>query len=199
MTAPPTSLDRQSLRLDMRRRRQALSEGERNQAAHRLGEHLVGLPEFRQARLIAAYLGVRGEIDLAPTIDAAWNDGKTVCIPLIEGESMRFFEYARDTRLRPGPFGIRQPDPDTEVAVDATALDLVLVPLVAFDPAGNRLGMGGGYYDRQFAFRRATPDGRPRLAGVAHAFQQVPALPAAAWDVPLDLVATDQTVIRPGA
>lgn len=93
-------------------------------------------------------------------------------------------------------FGILEPAA-IGAPMPAKQFDVVLVPLVAFDRAGNRLGMGAGFYDRAMAFRLNNPKTlRPLLVGLAHHFQEVNSLNAQAWDVPLDVILTDRELIR---
>ena len=106
---------------------------------------------------------------------------------------MRFQRLTRTQRWQKNRFGIREPVDQKQHQVPAWRLSLVLMPLVGFDPQGNRLGMGGGFYDRTFAYRtrRKTWPG-PTLLGVAHHCQKVSALPVASWDIPLDAIITDE-------
>lgn len=182
--------ERKSIRRLMRERRRQLTVPEQRNAALRLRNRLLALSRFRHARNIAAYHAVDSEISLDPVIETAWSLGIAVYMPCLRGMRMEFRRYAPDTLLINNRFGI--PEPRAGARINARFLDLVLTPLLAFDPEGARLGTGGGYYDRTFAFlqhRRSWK--RPSLFGVAHAFQQVPQLPVEAWDVPLHGVITD--------
>jgi 5-formyltetrahydrofolate cyclo-ligase len=147
---------------------------------------------FRRAHRLAGYLPKGGEVDLKPLLDRAWHSGKHCYLPAIERRRLRFLPYAPHTPLRKNRFAIAEPvaPPGAQRAPDA--IDLVILPLVAFDPRGIRLGMGGGYYDRTFAFlHRRRRWRRPLLIGAAFAFQRVPALEPNPWDVPLHGVATE--------
>ncbi|MCP1363185.1 5-formyltetrahydrofolate cyclo-ligase, partial [Halomonas sp. BBD45] len=111
-----------------------------------------------------------------------------------------FVHYHADTPMVANRFGIREPHTRHGAhrarQLPPWALDLVLLPLVGFDDDGNRMGMGGGFYDRSFAFVRYRRP-RPRLIGVAHDCQRVERLPVASWDVPLDAIVSDARVVRP--
>src|SRR5690606_29128219 len=115
---------------------------------------------------------------------------KRIALPVVSGGGvMQFHRYRRATPLIENRFGICEPAPGA-ARVAPLAVDLLLVPLVAFDDAGVRLGMGAGYYDRYLG--RIPPAMRPRLVGLAHEIQRSPdPLPAAAWDVPLQGVLTE--------
>lgn len=134
-------------------------------------------------------------MDLSPLISRLWSMGKRTYLPGLHGQELWFLPYTRYTPLCRNRFGIPEPDAPPRSRCLRQALDLVLMPLVAFDESGNRLGMGGGYYDRTFAYllnRRRWR--RPMLLGVAYEFQCVESLPTRHWDVPLDGVVTDKRV-----
>lgn len=185
-----------TLRLRNRQRRSQLDETQRQQAASRLFDALCQLDEYHQASHIAAYWSVNGEIDLSPLIDHALQHNKHIYLPVLDTVSLRFAPYDKDTPLRINRFKLPEPDVSDAVMRQPSALDLVLVPLTVFDPACNRIGMGGGYYDRSFEFRRTSDATRPILVGVAHALQRVDQLQPEPWDVQLDAVVTDEHIYR---
>jgi 5-formyltetrahydrofolate cyclo-ligase len=183
--------DRKALRRALRQRRRDLSRPRRIAAAKRVAAVLARRPEFVSADNVAVYLAADGEIDTQRTIEWAWAAGKRVYLPVLQaGNRLRFAEYRRGAHLRRNRFGI--PEPVVKRFRAAKCLDLVLMPLVGFDAAGGRLGMGGGFYDRTFAFLREQAKRRPALVGLAFGFQQVGALPVEPWDVPMAGVATDR-------
>lgn len=190
--SPPGPLpDRKALRRALRQRRRDLSRPRRVAAAKRLAALLVRRPEFVSADNVAVYLAADGEIDTQWVILQAWAAGKRVYLPVLQaGNRLRFAEYRRGARLLRNRFGI--PEPVVKRFRAAKCLDLVLMPLVGFDAAGGRLGMGGGFYDRTFAFLREEARRRPALVGLAFDFQQVASLPVEPWDVPMAGVATDR-------
>ena len=122
--------------------------------------------------------------------------GKACYLPVITpGKSLWFAPYEDGDPLAPNRFGIPEPARAGIKLVSARVLDLILTPLVAFDDQGHRLGMGSGFYDRTLSFLRHRRVWRkPRLLGVAHELQHLSALQAAPWDVPLDGVATDESL-----
>ena len=140
------------------------------------------------------YLPNDGEIDLWPLIHKAWKLGKNVYLPALHKpglERMVFVKYEQHSHLIRNRFGIPEPQYSRRKVIAHHSLDLVLMPLVAFDQKGNRLGMGGGYYDRTFAYLNTrTRWNKPKLVGTAYDFQEVDSLPSDPWDVPLDGIVT---------
>jgi 5-formyltetrahydrofolate cyclo-ligase len=109
---------------------------------------------------------------------------------------LRFAEYADGTALASNRFGIPEPDVPATAMHPARAMDVILLPLLAFDRQGHRLGTGGGWYDRSLAFLRTLDrPATPLLVGIGYAFQETASLPTAEWDVDLDYIATDAELI----
>ncbi|HEY5789179.1 MAG TPA: 5-formyltetrahydrofolate cyclo-ligase [Gammaproteobacteria bacterium] len=194
-TPPPTT--RTALRRALRARRRELSGRERSHAARQVARWLARLPALQRAARVGVYLANDGEIDLAPLVRRLWRQRRPALFLPVLGDRpqprLRYARYTPATPLRPNRFGIPEPFQPRRCLLPARALDVLLVPLVAFDRDGNRLGMGGGYFDRTLAYllpRRAWR--RPRLVGVGYAFQQLAALPAARWDVPLQQAVTER-------
>lgn len=188
---------RQQLRLRLRTRRQALSTQQQQAAAEKLRDRLFAQPLFQRSKHIAFYLPNDGELDPRPLIQKAWHYDKQCYLPVLQPfgqRSLHFIRYTPDTRLRRNRYGIPEPTLTTR-SVAASLLDLVLLPLVGFDARGGRIGMGGGFYDRTFAFRTRQQKIKPFLLGLAHSCQQVESLPVADWDVPLDSVITEREII----
>ncbi len=189
---PGSTKARGDIRREMRHRRRALSAVERSALALRLTRHAAGSPWLRRSLRIAAYLPNDGEMDLRPLIRRLWKSGKLCYLPVLNAERLWFMPYRPHTRLRSNRFGIPEPVLAPRHRWPRQTLDLVLAPLVAFDGRGNRLGMGGGYYDRTFAYLASRSHWhRPLVVGVAYSFQRVHTLPAHPWDVPLHGVVTE--------
>ena len=183
------------LRSSMRKARRALGAAEREEAAWACAQFASGLDEVRRARCIAAYLAHRGEMSCEPLIDWALGRGANVLLPVVSGQLMRFAPYRPGETLVLNRWGIREPEWRPGRWVSARRPSVVFLPLTAFDARGNRLGQGGGYYDRAFAFRtRAENWRRPLLVGLAYEFQQVGELQAKPTDVPLDAVITERQI-----
>ena len=177
-----------------RKLRAALESEELQRAAAALAARIVALPEYARATHIAAYAAVNGEIDLQPVIERALADGKSVYLPNLDQESLRFSPYFHGQKMRVNRFRLPEPDVGDDEMLAPRDLDLVLAPLVVFDAARNRIGMGGGYYDRSFAFRKDPECTAPVLIGVAHEVQKVEHIEPEAWDVRLDKIVTDCAV-----
>lgn len=179
----------------MREQRRALTPRERRHRSERLVGRIVRSPAFRRARHLALYLSNDGEVDLEGLAAAAWSRGKHCYLPVLSPlfhNRLWFAPFGPDTPLALNRFGIPEPDLHHHAMRPAWTLDLVFMPLVAFDAEGNRLGMGGGFYDRTFAyFGRRSRWRKPRIVGTAFGFQQVEKLPCESWDVPMDGVVTE--------
>jgi 5-formyltetrahydrofolate cyclo-ligase len=155
--------------------------------------NIVRLGVFRRARRIALFLAFDGEPSLAALVRAAERQGKDLYAPVLHGGQMQFARMAQEPALATNFFGILEPHLGERI--DPRRLDLVLTPLVAFDDAGVRIGVGRGYYDRCFEFlRRRAAWRRPKLLAVAYELQRVPHLTAQPWDVPLWGAVTEEKV-----
>lgn len=187
---------RRELRHRLTEQRKALTPQQRIAAAQGLRRSLEQLPEYHTDARVAGYWAVNGELALNLVIPPLLARGQQFLLPLLEsGHQLRFAPWQAGEAVEPNRHGIPEPV-RVERPLAPFQLDLVLVPLVAFDRRGQRLGYGGGYYDRSFAFlnEQARPT-EPLLVGIAYDFQEVPAIEPARWDVPLDFVATDRELI----
>ncbi len=155
---------------------------------------------YQNSKRIAFYLPNDGEISLQSALQHSFSQNKSCYLPVIRSATnsrMRFALFNHRTMLKKNRFGIFEPSIVRRKYLFATSLDLVLMPLVAFDSAGNRLGMGGGYYDEIFAFLKYRKFWkRPKLIGIAYDFQQLDNLPGDTWDVPLDGIITNDTFMK---
>lgn len=178
------------LRLEKRRQRRGLGKYQQNQSARQLQRQLEKLPVVRRARYIGLYLANDGEIDPWRYFMAHRKD-KACFVPKTgPNQSMLFTRLTPDMGCFRNHYGIREIT--HEKIFPIRCLDVVFVPLVAFDSSGNRLGMGGGFYDRAFSFKKlGIWHRKPFLIGLAHDFQQVDFLPADSWDIPLQMVVTN--------
>ena len=189
------TLSRTELRKHLRRKRRSLSFEQQQQASEQLALNLLKHPDLHRARHIGIYLANDGEIDPHLYIDLARRKGIHFYLPILHPVypgKLVFSPYFDGIRLSANRFGIPEPPFPQSRRRPAWALDAVLFPLVGFDESGGRLGMGGGFYDRTFAFSRIRPGMAPKLIGLAHDFQKVRELPIEPWDVPLHGVVTDK-------
>ncbi|MBS8240277.1 5-formyltetrahydrofolate cyclo-ligase [Marinobacter lipolyticus] len=192
-------LPRNELRKRLRRRRQALSFEQQQEASEYLAINLLNNPDLHRARHIALYLPNDGEIDPNLYMDLARRRHVQFYLPVLHPilpGRLVFSPYHDGVELTANRFGIPEPAFSKGLKRPAWALDAVLFPLVGFDESGGRLGMGGGFYDRTFAFTRSRPRLAPKLIGIAHEFQKVARLPTEAWDVPLHSIVTDRHCYR---
>lgn len=180
-------------RRDLRASRRALAPEFRRDAALAIARHLASSTLVRRGRRLAGFFAADAEADPGPALATARLLGCQVHLPVLDplhAGGMRFVLTAAGQPLHPNRFGIPEPAAGAEIA--PPFLDLVLVPLVAFDALGNRLGMGAGFYDRVFAFRKRRHRWhRPPLFGVAYSLQRVERIDPEPWDVPLDGVVTE--------
>ena len=190
---------RAALRRELRDRRNSLSPQQQQDAADNLAVNLLGHPELRRVRHVAVYLPNDGEIDPSVYVSLARQRGLQFYLPVLHPVytgRLVFSPFTDETPLKPNRFGIPEPAFSDGLKRPAWALDAVMFPLVGFDESGGRLGMGGGFYDRTFAFTRKRPRLSPKLIGLAHECQKVPELPTENWDVPLHSVVTDERLYR---
>ncbi len=183
----------------MRARRRTLSTIERRRASLQLFDRLKHLYLLRPRRRIALYLGNDGELDPGFFILKLLALGVDVYLPVLHplhSKQLLFARYRAKQRMTTNRYGIAEPSLRHSEWKTARQLDVILMPLVAFDERGNRLGMGGGYYDRTLAFKHRIRSCRPRLYGLAYELQKVAYLPIEPWDIQLDGIVTEQRSYR---
>ena len=183
------TIDRDRLRQQLRASRRAIPAPQRIAAAENLARHLLSLPFLPEAGPVAGYWAMDGEIALH-----AWQlqlpPALTYCLPVLSGDVLQFAPWRSGSPLVTNRYGIPEPDTAPSALIDAADMAMVIVPGVGFDRDGNRLGMGGGWYDRSFSFRHSR-QAPPWLVGAAFAIQQFDAIPAQDWDVRLDAICTE--------
>jgi len=197
--AAERSAARECLRRHMRILRAGLTPRDRQHAAQAFARQAQRARLLRPGLKVAAYVAVRNEADLAPLIARALKLRCQVYLPRVVNLKQGRMEFLRFTGLRHlkrNALGLLEPGPSAP-RIAARRLDRVFVPLAAFDSLGNRLGTGGGFYDRRFAFLGSRRHWRkPRLIGVGYDIQRVPSLPTEPWDIALDAVMTERRVYR---
>jgi len=181
-------MPKRSIRDELLARRQHLAAATCLSCSLAAQQRLVLAPEFVAAKVVALYSPVRNEVFTEDIFTAARRSGKTVTYPRVRGPLLDFVEVAERNELVPGAYGILEPRGSQVVPL--AELELIVVPGVAFDLAGHRLGYGKGYYDRFLHERKG------RLAGLCFDFQLVERLPAEAHDVQMHMVVTEQRTLH---
>lgn len=174
-------MNKKELREQIRARKRAMSPQEIVQRSARLAELFVQSEAYRKAGTIYGYMPYNQEVRTIPMLEQALADGKRVAVPKCYGDEMRFIYLDDLSQVEKGYAGIPEPIADEPVAHDETAL--VLMPGLAFDPQGHRIGYGGGFYDR---FLAKEPN-HPTLA-LCYDFQMLPHLDTEEFDIPVDWV-----------
>ncbi len=179
-----------SLRQQMRQQRRAFSSEQQHEHAQLLKHHLLALSGWDSPRAVGVAFAFDGEINPYFVVEALQGLGHHLYLPVLqENKQLQFAHWHSDSVMVNNKFGILEPHEVT--LIDIEQLDIVFMPLVAVDKQGNRMGMGGGYYDRTLG----CSINRPYLVGMAHYCQLVEGLPVQSWDVPLDALVTEQGML----
>lgn len=159
-------------------------------ASHTICETLLARPECKKATVICIYVSLPEEVDTKTLLRALFQQNKTVVVPRVSGDDLILHRMHTMNDLVPGKFGISEPKVSCPV-IDTTSVDLFIVPGIAFDRSGYRLGWGKGYYDRLLAGVSA-----PKI-GLAYSFQIVSRLPHHGYDIPMNIVITEHETFTP--
>ncbi len=174
-------MDKKALRQSIKEKKRAMTQEEILAASRQLTQKFLETPQYHNAKTVYGYLPYNQEVRTQELLQRALDDGKRVAVPKIYGDEMRFVYLQDLTQVEKGYSGIPEPIADEPVADDPTAL--VLMPGLAFDPEGHRIGYGGGFYDK---FLSAEPD-HPTIA-LCYGFQVFPSLETEEFDIPVDVV-----------
>lgn len=180
----------------IRQQRKALPPQIREAANDQITRRLLSLSAFRRASSIAAYIANDGEADPADTVATARAAGKELLLPVLHPlklNRLHFSPFDIIDELLPNRFGIAEPVLRINGIVNPRFIDLILVPLVAFDESCHRVGMGAGYYDRTLSFKKFAVAKNPLLIGLAFECQKIDTIAPRPWDIPLDAVITEKT------
>ncbi len=170
--------------------RQALSRDCREQASQAICARLCKHPAIQRADAIAVYHGTHGEANPFPITEQL--TGKHWLLPIVNSNKhITFSAFDHSSKLIANKYGILEPE-DRKKTLMPQQIDVILIPLVAFDLTGNRIGRGAGYYDRALSFMQHQSSTRPYLIGIAYEFQKVDCINADSWDIPLHAVITDK-------
>ena len=174
------------------RNRANMTAAQRAAASRRISDRFLNSRYFLSSKSIGCYLATPFEVDTAAIIERAWRAKKRIFVPVVHSNGlMSFCDLRRETNLVRNRFGIWEPEYTS--AVSAKSLDVVVTPTVAIDRQGNRIGMGGGFYDRAFAFLRNREKWRrPKLVGLGFECQEVEKISPSPWDIPLSCVLTER-------
>lgn len=170
-----------------------ISAVKRHKAAEEALNFLLYSPLFQSSEKIACYLAQKNEFDCMPMIQAIWQNQKECYLPVLSSDNtnfLHFYHYVATDTLQLNRYHILEPT--SKKQIPSSQLDLVLVPLVGFDNNGNRLGMGGGFYDRTFMFLQEKSTKKPFLLGVAFEEQRVEEILHEPWDVQLNGILTER-------
>jgi 5-formyltetrahydrofolate cyclo-ligase len=186
--------DKDTLRRMARAARMETPVEDRRRMAQKLSDNFISNVVLPPAAIVAGYHPVRAEMDVMPLLSALLARGQTIALPVIEerNKPLLFRTWDENTRLKEGHFTIPEPDAAFSRVVMP---DVLIVPMLAFDADGNRLGYGAGHYDRTLAVMKK----KPLLIGVAYAFSQAEAVPADPHDIKMDIIVTDSGFYRFGA
>jgi len=155
------------------------------------------MPELARCESIGVYLAANGEVNCDKFINQGWLRQRKIFVPVLRNSRMFFGRLTTKSKLKNNIYGIPEPETTPGSLLRAAKLDCIIIPLVAFDLAGSRLGMGGGYYDRSLSFSLAQKLWRhPLLIGAAFEFQRVQRIQREPWDVPLHGVVTEKAIYR---
>ena len=174
-------MDKKELRSQIRACKRAMTQEQIENASAVLAQKLYATEQYQNAATVYGYLPYNQEVRTVPILQQALRDGKKVAVPKMYGDTMRFICLSDLSAVKPNEYGIPEPLADGPVANEPNAL--VIMPGLAFDDKGNRMGYGGGYYDK---FLAAEPN-HPTVA-LCYAFQMVPSIPTDTYDIPVDLV-----------
>ncbi|HCL5339756.1 TPA: 5-formyltetrahydrofolate cyclo-ligase [Salmonella enterica] len=191
---PELSLSRQEIRRMIRERRRALTPEQQRCFGQQAAGRILSFPPVVLAQTVAVFLSFDGELDTQPLIEQLWLSGKRVYLPVLHPFSpgnLLFLHYHPHSELVTNRLKIQEPKLDVRDVLPLSQLDVLVTPLVAFDEDGQRLGMGGGFYDRTL---QNWPSHDLTPVGYAHDCQRVEKLPVEEWDIPLPAVVTPSKV-----
>jgi 5-formyltetrahydrofolate cyclo-ligase len=187
----------QDLRTELKARRKAMTQQEINAASNAIADIFWQESFSNSAETIAIYMATAGEADCQPLMNTGWLRKKRIFAPILSNKHLNFAPLERTSKMTSNRFNILEPVYQKQHLIAPHELDIVIVPLVAFDTMLNRVGMGAGYYDRTFGFtKQARNRMNPLLIGIAYSFQHVDELEPKSWDVPLHVVITEKECIK---
>ncbi len=192
---------KQTLRQILRKKRSLLSNTELQQKSRQICKQIIDSELFKSARNVGFYHAVGGEAD--PSCLCQTHQNKQFFLPVLSArgttdkpDSLLFCPISANTQYQHNRFKIPEPVYTPDQLITADELDLLIMPLVGFDKNGNRLGMGGGFYDRSLAFKQNQTNSKPALLGFAYDFQELEQLNSEPWDIRLEWIATESVLFK---
>jgi len=190
-----TSMD--TIRERLKEKRKNLTKKQSSELSHAIFLRIIRSSWIQEHSNIGIYYAINGEADTLKLIEFLWSNNQNAFLPVMNHNGLLFGNFAPNSDLNENTYGIPEPELTKENQVSAHELDMVFVPLVAFDQNGYRLGMGGGYYDRTFEKKLKDKNlTTPLLIGLAYEFQKQDKLVHQTWDVPLDMVVTEANTYK---
>ncbi len=191
---------KQTLRNQLQQRRRNLSPKQQKEKSQKTASNLAQSNIFKKASRIAFYLAVNAEADPSSLRNSKTKSSSQFYLPVLaknKNQGLLFAPLNDDSEFEANQFSIPEPICPADELVKAEQLDLIVMPLLGFDKRGNRLGMGGGFYDRSLAFKNEQNPAptKPVLAGFAYACQEIDELDSESWDVKLDYIVTEEGII----
>ena len=159
-----------------------------------ISRNVLTIKNIREAKKVALYYADENEVQTSFLMQPLFGMGVELYFPVINHDSLLFYSYRENEKMEEAVFGIMQPPIKNKEPIDYSELDVICLPLVAFDKQCIRIGRGGGYYDRALASIKSKRCSKPFLLGLAYEFQQVEEIPAELWDIPLEAVSTEKTI-----
>lgn len=195
MTANDSQL-KSEIRAKIRQLRRSINLQHSQQAGESITQSLIQNSTYQQSQSVACFISFDGEVDTRPIIQHLHQDGKTCLLPYLrpsKPNKLWFIPFNQGDPLQTNRFGIPEVQKGIQHAMRVSEIDLILIPMVAFDSHGNRLGMGGGFYDATLAHlnRSEFKYTRPTILGIGFEAQKVEFIPAESWDFQLDSVITE--------
>lgn len=191
--------NRHHIREIIKEKRIQITPAEREKSGLAAANHLEQSELFKQSHHIACYLTKGAEFSTHAIIEVIWRYKKQCYLPVVDPvkpHEMFFVRYEKQDKLIKNRFGIDEPALDQQKTISPKLLDLVLMPLFAFDQAGNRVGSGGGYYDHVFSFLKQNQKlKKPVLCGLAYTLQEVSHIEYQSWDVPMNYILTEKGLV----
>ena len=186
-----------NLRARIKEKRKQLSDESLNLLGNHILKNIQGLISFEDHERISTYFSVNNEVDTSMLNNYLWGINKHLFLPRVKQGRLLFSSYSKDQELSLNNYGIPEPKHINEKSIEVEQFDLMFIPLVAFDSNCNRIGMGGGYYDKTLAFKKKSEvNKKPLLIGLAYEFQKIDTIEKNTWDIPMDAIITEDKTYK---